>query len=85
MSTSGAAVGGAAAAPGVGTGAAAAIGVGEIGFFLEASALLSLAVAEVHGLQIDDLERRRTLLLAVLLGDSGVKVVEKAAARTGAH
>ena len=85
VSTSGAAVGGAAAAPGVGTGAAAAISVGEIGFFLEASALLSLAVAEVHGLQIDDLERRRTLLLAVLLGDSGVKVVEKAAARTGAH
>lgn len=85
VSTSGAAVGGAAAAPGVGTGVAAAIGVGELGFFLEASALLNLAVAEVHGLQIDDLERRRTLLLTVLLGDSGVKVVEKAAARTGAH
>jgi hypothetical protein len=85
VSTSGAAVGGAAAAPGVGTGAAVVVSVGEIAFFLEASALLSLAVAEIHGLEIEDLERRRTLLLTVLLGDSGVKVVEKAAARTGAH
>jgi hypothetical protein len=37
--------------------------VGETASFLEVTALFSLAVAEVHGLQIEDLERRRTLLL----------------------
>jgi hypothetical protein len=34
---------------------------------------------------IDDRERRRTLLLTVLLGDSGASFVEKAAGRTGKH
>ena len=53
--------------------------------FLEATALFILAVAEVHGLQIEDLERRRTLLLAILLGDSGASSVEKAAGCTGKH
>lgn len=85
VSSTGAAVGGTAAVPGVGTKVAAALSVGEVATFLEASALLSLAVAEVHGLTIEEVERRRTLLLAVLLGDSGVKVVEKAAQRTGQH
>ena len=85
VSTTGAAVGGTAAVPGVGTKVAAALSVGEVATFLEASALLSLAVAEIHGITIDEVERRRTLLLAVLLGDSGVKVIEKTAQRTGQH
>ena len=85
VSTTGAAVGGTAAVPGVGTKVAVALSVGEVATFLEASALLSLAVAEIHGITIDDVERRRTLLLAVLLGDSGVKVIEKTAQRTGQH
>ncbi len=81
--STGAAAGGVAAAPIVGTAASMAVSVGETIGFLEASALFSLAVAEVHGVKLDDLERRRTLLLAVLLGDSGTKFVEKAAERTG--
>ncbi len=81
----GAAVGGAAAAPGVGTGIALALSAGETVGFLGTSALFCLAVAEVHGVEIDDLERRRTLLLAVLLGDSGATLIEKAAGRTGKH
>jgi hypothetical protein len=47
--------------------------------------LFSLVDAEVHGLQIDDLERRRTLLLAILLGDRGASFVEKPAGRTRKH
>jgi hypothetical protein len=81
----GAAVGGTAAAPGVGTAVAFALSAGETVGFLDASALLCLAVAEVHGIAIDDLERRRTLLLAVVLGDSGANFVEKAAGRTGGY
>lgn len=81
----GTAAGGVAAAPIVGTAASIAVSVGETVGFLEASALFGLAVAEVHGEKIDDLERRRTLLLAVLLGDSGASLVEKAAGRTGKH
>jgi hypothetical protein len=83
--STGAAAGGVAAAPGVGTAAAVVANAGEMVSFLEASALFILAVAEVHGVWIDDLEPRRTLLLTVLLGDSGATFVEKAAGRTGKH
>lgn len=44
-----------------------------------------LAVAEVHGVRVDDLERRRTLVTAVLLGNSGATFVQKAAGRTAPH
>ncbi|MDQ3762344.1 MAG: hypothetical protein M3460_11860 [Actinomycetota bacterium] len=81
----GAAVGGAAVAPGVGTGLAFALSGGETAVFLETTALFALAVAEVCGIQVEDLERRRTLLLAVVLGDHSAMLVEKMAGRTGQH
>jgi hypothetical protein len=83
--STGVAAGGVAAAPVVGTAASLAVSMGDMVGFLEASALFSLAVAEVHGIRIDDLEKRRTLVFAVLLGDSGAKFVEKAVARTGKY
>jgi hypothetical protein len=81
----GAAVGGAAAAPAVGTVLALALTAGETALFFEATALFALAVGEVHGLRIIELERRRTLLLAIVLGDNGAMLVEKMAGRTGQH
>jgi hypothetical protein len=81
----GAAVGASAAAPGVGTGFALAAGAGETVTFLETTMLFTLAVAEIHGIPVEDVERRRTLLFAVLLGDSGPKLVQKIAGRTGKH
>jgi hypothetical protein len=81
----GAAVGGIAAAPAVGTAAAFALSGAETVLFFEATALFALAVAEVHGVRIADIERRRTLLLAVVLGDNGAMLVEKMAGRTGQH
>jgi len=57
----------------------------EVGLFVEASALFCLAVAEVHGIEVEQVARRRTLLLAVLLGDGGSKVVQKVAGRTGPY
>jgi hypothetical protein len=53
--------------------------------FFETTALFALAVAEVHGIRIADAERRRTLLLAIVLGDNGAMLVEKLAGRTGQH
>lgn len=81
----GGASGATAAAPGVGTAAGLAFNVAEVGAFIEASALFSMAISAVHGVQIDDLERRRTLLMAILMGKKGSKIVEKAAGRTGAY
>ncbi|MCV7431118.1 hypothetical protein [Mycolicibacterium bacteremicum] len=68
---SGAAVGSAAAFPGIGTLAAMSAVAGETVVFLEATAVFVLAVAEVHGIPADHRERRRALVLAVLVGEDG--------------
>ncbi|WP_445170741.1 hypothetical protein ACTXG7_22105 [Mycolicibacterium sp. Dal123E01] len=66
---SGAAVGSAAAVPGIGTLAALSAVAGETLVFLEATAVFVLAIAEVHGIPLEHWERRRALVLAVLVGD----------------
>ncbi|MEU7476179.1 hypothetical protein AB0A63_09360 [Lentzea sp. NPDC042327] len=85
LAGTGAAVGGAAAAPAVGTGVAIALSAGEAFSSLELSALFVLSVAEVHGVRVEEVERRRTLVLGVLLGESGSKTIGKVAERTGQH
>jgi F0F1-type ATP synthase membrane subunit c/vacuolar-type H+-ATPase subunit K len=42
---------------------------GETAVFLEATAFFALAVAAVHGVPAENRERRRALVLAVLVGD----------------
>ncbi|MBT0568448.1 hypothetical protein KIK15_16905 [Williamsia sp. CHRR-6] len=75
---SGGAVGAAAAIPGVGTVASLAAIGGESAFFIEASALLALGVAEVHGIPVDHDEHRKALVLAVILGEEGIMALAKA-------
>lgn len=79
----GGAVGAAAAAPAVGTGVAMALTVGDVATFFGASAAFSLAVASVHGIEVQDADRRRALLLATILGESAAKTVTDAGAITG--
>lgn len=83
VTASGGAVGAAAAVPGVGTVAALSAVTAESALFIEASALLALAVAEVHGISPTDRERRKTLVLAVALGDEGTTIVGKALGAKG--
>jgi hypothetical protein len=73
---SGAAVGSAAAFPGIGTVTALSAVAGETVLFLEATAAFVLAVAEVHGIPVEDRERRRTLVLAALVGENGSGAVK---------
>lgn len=75
VSTLSAAVGLSAAVPGIGTGIAAALTAANIGSFLRASTTFVGAVAHVHGVPVDDVARRRTLLLAALLGEDGARAV----------
>ncbi|MFC6013895.1 hypothetical protein [Nocardia lasii] len=74
---SGAAVGATAAVPGIGTLAALGAVSAETVFFMEASALFTLARASVHGIEPEDAEARRALVLAVVLGDAGMAIVQK--------
>jgi hypothetical protein len=85
VSALGAAGGATAAVPGVALPAALVTNVVEVAAFLQASVVFALAYADVHGVQVDDLERRRTLVTAILLGNSGSAVVRQVAGRTGPH
>jgi hypothetical protein len=81
----GVAVGGAAAVPGVGTSMALAVSGGVMAANISASAFLVMAVAHVHGLDLREVERRKTLLLGVLLGDSAEPALQTVAVRPGRH
>jgi hypothetical protein len=83
--TLGAAAGASAAVPAVGTAAGVVVNLAEVGTFFEAAALFTLGVAHVHGVAVDDLERRRTLLMAVLMGSSGASFIQKAAGRAAPY
>lgn len=83
--SAGVGVGTAAAAPGVGTGVALALSGTEAVAFFNATVLYILARGEVQGITIEELERRRTLVMAIMLGDAGAKGVNKVAERTGQH
>lgn len=72
---SGAAVGATAAVPAIGTLLALSAVAGETAVLLEATAFFVLSVAEVHGIPVDNRERRRALVLAVLVGDKGKRAM----------
>lgn len=78
VQSTGAAVGAAAAIPAVGTATATALTVGDLGAFFAASAAYTLAVADVHGIAVEDTQRRRALLLASVLGDDGTRALASA-------
>lgn len=77
-------VGAASVIPGVGTGVGLAIASVEIIGFLELTALYALVVAEIHGDSTDDPQRARTLVMALMLGDHGKRLVQDLAVRRGA-
>ncbi|MEU4673896.1 hypothetical protein AB0F91_39570 [Amycolatopsis sp. NPDC023774] len=85
LAGTGAAVGATAAAPGVGTGVALALSAGELLSSFELSTLFVLSLAEVHGVHLHEIERRRTLVMGILLGESGSRAIDKVAGRTGQH
>ena len=82
VQSTGGAVGATAAAPAVGTGVALALTASDIATFFGASAAFALAVASVHGIEVEDADRRRALLLTTILGDSGAKIVTDGAELT---
>jgi len=75
----GAAVGASAVIPGVGLGVSLALSSVETAGFLETSALFAQSVTEVHGIAVEDPERARTLVMAMMLGTAGSDLVRQLA------
>ncbi|WP_440219805.1 hypothetical protein [Dietzia sp. MNB45] len=83
VTASGAAVGATAAVPGVGTIVAfGAIGAESL-VFLEAAAFYTLAVAEVHGVDVRHDEHEELLVMTVMLGASGTAILANAVSSSG--
>jgi hypothetical protein len=70
-------VGASAALPGVGIPLALGLGVVDMLFFYETSALYVLAVAELHGIQVTEADRARPLVLGTLLGQKSQSQISK--------
>lgn len=90
VTMTGAGTGALAAAPGVGLPLAIGASSGDMLAMLTAAGAHVLAVARVHDVPLGDidtdgLERRRTLLFGVLLGNTGTKIIVNTASRTGAQ
>ncbi|MFC0313498.1 hypothetical protein ACFQNE_04775 [Gordonia phosphorivorans] len=83
VTVSGGAVGAAASIPGIGTITAISALSADTALFIEASALLALATAEVHGISPHEVERRRALVLSVALGEEGIAALGKVAGARG--
>lgn len=78
VTASGAAVGGTAAVPGIGTVMAfGAIGAESL-VFLEAAAFYTLSVAELYGLDVREGEHEELLVMTVMLGASGTAILANA-------
>lgn len=79
VTTGGAAVGASAVVPGVGVGISLALSGVETAGFLGASALFAQSVTEIHGIAVDDPERARSLVMAMMLGTAGSDLVRQLA------
>ncbi|PRQ12302.1 hypothetical protein C1Y63_01740 [Corynebacterium sp. 13CS0277] len=80
---SGAGVGAAAAVPGIGFATGAAAVGAESMLFLDAAALYVMASAHLRGVDIRNEERRRALILVVLLGSAGTMIVDTVVGNLG--
>lgn len=79
VTSGGAAVGASAVVPGIGMAASFGLSGAETVGFLEATALFSQSVTEVHGITLDDPERARTLVMAMILGTPGTQLIKQLA------
>lgn len=81
VTTGGAAVGATAVVPGVGTAVTLGLASAETVGFLEATALFTQSLAEVHGITMDSPDRARALVLTMMLGDDAVNLVKQLASQ----
>ena len=84
-STSGGTVGALASIPGVTTGPAVVFSAMELVGFTEATIFYIVARAELHGYPVDDHVRRQTLVMTILLGGAGEKILKQGVPRVSQH
>ncbi|ALE93551.1 hypothetical protein AOC05_16515 [Arthrobacter alpinus] len=76
VGTGGAAIGATAIIPGIGTVVALSISAAATVVFLEATALYAQSIAELHGVRLQDPEAAQVTVMAVILGDEGIAMLQ---------
>lgn len=79
VTAGGAAVGATAVIPAIGTGVTLALSGLETAGFLEATALYTQSLGELHGIAVEDPARARALVLTMMLGREGSDLVRQLA------
>lgn len=79
----GAAVGGTAIVPGIGTVAALGLSAAATVGFMEATALYAQSLAELHGITMEDPQRSEALVMALMLGDDAKELLREASVKAG--
>jgi len=85
VATGGATVGATAVVPGISTGLTLALSGVETVAFVEATALFAQSLAEVHGVRVENPDRARALVLALMLGREGVDLIAQLARQASGH
>lgn len=81
VTTGGAGIGATAVVPGIGTGVTLALSGAETIGFLEATALFSQSLAELHGIRVENPDRARALVLTLMMGKEGVDLISQLASQ----
>lgn len=83
VTVGGGAVGATAFVPGMGTATSVSLSVLAVGGYLERTAIYAQAMAELHGVHIDDPEKARLMVMAIMLGEDGSVLMNSILAHTG--
>ncbi|MCP3425331.1 di- and tripeptidase [Rothia sp. AR01] len=76
VTVGGGAIGASAFVPGIGTATSIGLSFVAVGGYLERTALYCQAMAELHGVHLQDPEKARTMVMALMLGEDGASLME---------
>lgn len=83
VTVGGGAVGATAFVPGLGTAASVGLSALAVGGYLGRTAIYAQAMAELHGVHIDDPDKARLMVMAIMLGEDGSVLMNSILAHTG--
>lgn len=83
VTVGGGAVGASAFIPGIGTATSVGLSVVAVGGYLERTAIYAQSVAELYGAHIEDPEKARTMVMALMLGDDGKVLMQQILGQSG--
>lgn len=83
VTVGGGAIGASAFIPGIGTATSIGLSALAVGGYLERTAIFAQAMAELHGVHVEDPDKARLMVMAIMLGEDGSVLMNSILAHTG--